>query len=210
MRRTPSRTERCGPAGRLSRRRAPAWPLRLVACAALALASAATGAADPAGGAGDAGAAAGGQAGGAQPGAAPSPAPTQRAQRTRRMVDPAGLFLPVKPKVFKDLESIEISDYDRARARNTGELYAMVHLKKDVPSALEPVSFRLVGLQIEFTARTSARVIYRFRGKFTRGGYLDTMDKSGDVILQGHLQAYLGQELLRQEQLDFKYRRVVE
>jgi len=205
MRRSPSRTERRGPGGRLSRRPAPAWLRLLVAGAALVLASAATVAADPAGGAGDAGAAAGGQAGGAQPGAAPSTPP-----RTQRMVDPAGLFLPVKPKVFKDLESIEISDYDRARARNTGELYAMVHLKKDVPSALEPVSFRLIGLQIEFTARTSAGVLYRFRGKFTRGGYLDTMDKSGDVILQGHLEAYLGQELLRQEQLDFKYRRVVE
>jgi hypothetical protein len=196
MRRTPSRTER----------RASAWPLLFAAGAALALASAATGAADQAGGARDAGAATAEQTNGA----APSPAPTQRAQRTQRMVDPAGLFLPVKPKVFKDLESIEISDYDRARARNTGELYALVHLKKDVPSALEPVSFRLIGLQIEFTARTSAGVIYRFRGKFTRGGYLDTMGKSGDVILQGHLEAYLGQELLRQEQLDFKYRRVVE
>ena len=122
----------------------------------------------------------------------------------RRAVDPVGEFVPVKPKVFKDLKYVEITDYDRARATNTGKPRALVYLKES--PALEPLEFKLSGLDLEFSARDPQGVVYKFTGKFTRAGDLYALGKTDEAVLHGHLATYLKEELLRQETLHFKFR----
>jgi hypothetical protein len=146
----------------------------------------------------------------AAPAATPSAAPAASApaaqERTlERVIDPIGNFVPIKPKVFKDLDYIEITDYDRVKARNTGQPYAVVHMEKG-NSALEPGRFRLIGLALEFEARSENGIVYRFRGRFTRAGDLYAKGESDEPVLRGHLATYMNKELLRQENLQFEYR----
>jgi len=122
----------------------------------------------------------------------------------RRAVDPVGEFVPVKPKVFKDLKYVEITDYDKVRATNTGKPRAFVHLKDS--SALETPEFTLSGLDLEFSVRDAQGVVYKFTGKFSRGGDLYSLGKTDEAVLHGHLATYLKDELLRQENLHFKFR----
>ncbi len=125
------------------------------------------------------------------------------AQPQKRMVDPVGEYVPIKPKVFKDLKHIEITDYDRERARNIGQMRALVHMKGD--SALEPGEFKLADLALEFMARDPQGVVYKFKGHFTRGGDLYASAGEKESVLRGHLATYLKGELLRQENLNFKF-----
>lgn len=131
-------------------------------------------------------------------------ASAQTERRTRPILDPVGEFVPIKPKVFKDLKYVEITDYDRVRATNTGKPWALVHMKE--VSALEPLEFKLSSLWLDFSARDSKGVVYKFRGRFTRAGDLYSLGKTDDSVLQGHLATYLEEELLRQENLKFKFR----
>jgi hypothetical protein len=130
----------------------------------------------------------------------------ERQERTlKRVIDPVGNFVPIKPKVFKDLDYIEITDYDRKRARNTGNPFAVIHMEKG-NSGLEPGRFNLTGLALEFEARAANGIIYRFRGRFTKAGDLYARGESEEPVLRGHLAAYMDKELLRQENLQFEYR----
>jgi hypothetical protein len=134
-----------------------------------------------------------------------APAPAAPEKTLKKVIDPIGNFVPIKPKVFKDLDYIEITDYDRARARNTGNPYALVHMEKG-NSALEPGRFSLTGLALEFEARSENGIIYRFRGRFSQAGDLYARGESEEAVLRGHLATYMNKELLRQENMQFEYR----
>jgi hypothetical protein len=141
----------------------------------------------------------------AAPRSAQTAPPAAQEKTLKRIIDPIGNFVPIKPKVFKDLDYIEITDYDRAKARNTGNPYAVIHMEKG-NSGLEPGRFTLTGLALEFEARSQNGIIYRFRGRFTKAGDLYSRGESEEPVLRGHLAAYMNKELLRQENLQFEYR----
>ena len=132
-------------------------------------------------------------------------AAAEKARPARQVVDPVGNFVPIKPKVFKDLKFFEVTDYDRKRASNTGKPFALV-LMKEGDSALEPLEFKLSGVWLDFAAKDAKGVVYRFKGTFQRTGDLYSQEESNAVALSGHLATYLGEELLRQENLHLKFR----